>query len=85
MKEYGEEMKMVEKTLSLVKPDGVAGNHIGEILNLYEKEGLKIVALKMIKINKEFARQHYIDLKGIVKSLILLFRLKRNKRKQNYC
>ena len=54
---------MAEKTLALVKPDGVEGNHIGEILNLYEKAGLKIVALKMIKINKEFAHQHYIDLK----------------------
>jgi len=54
---------MVEKTLALVKPDGVEANHVGEILDMYEKAGLKIVALKMIKVNKEFARQHYIDLK----------------------
>ncbi|MFQ7001233.1 MAG: nucleoside-diphosphate kinase [Clostridium sp.] len=53
----------MEKTLALVKPDGVENNHIGEILYYYEKAGLKIKALKMIKINKEFARQHYIDLK----------------------
>ena len=50
----------MEKTLALVKPDGVENNHIGEILYYYEKAGLKIKALKMIKINKEFARQHYI-------------------------
>lgn len=53
----------MEKTLALVKPDGVENNHVGEILYEYEKAGLKIKALKMIKINKEFARQHYIDLK----------------------
>ena len=53
----------MEKTLSLIKPDGVENNHIGEILHLYEQRGLTIKALKMIKINKEFARQHYIDLK----------------------
>lgn len=53
----------MEKTLSLIKPDGVENNHVGEILHLYEEAGLKIRALKMIKINKEFARQHYIDLK----------------------
>lgn len=54
---------MAELTLALVKPDGVEGNHVGEILQAYENAGLKIRALKMIKINKEFARQHYIDLK----------------------
>lgn len=53
----------MEKTLALVKPDGVENNHVGEILYCYEKAGLEIKALKMIKINKEFARQHYIDLK----------------------
>lgn len=53
----------MEKTLALVKPDGVENNHVGEILEKYEAAGLKIKALKMIKINKEFARQHYIDLK----------------------
>ena len=54
---------MVEKTLALVKPNGVEENHVGEILIYYEQKGLKILALKMIKVNKEFARQHYIDLK----------------------
>lgn len=54
---------MLEKTLALVKPNGVEENHVGEILDDYEKAGLKIRALKMIKVNKEFARQHYIDLR----------------------
>lgn len=53
----------MEKTLALVKPDGVENNYIGEIINYYEKAGLKIKALKMVKVSKEFTRQHYIDLK----------------------
>lgn len=52
-----------EKTLALIKPNGVEGDHVGEILKFYEEEGLKIRALKMLRVNKEFARHHYIDLK----------------------
>jgi nucleoside-diphosphate kinase len=37
----------IERTLSIVKPDAVAKNHIGDIFARFEKAGLKIVATKM--------------------------------------
>ena len=42
----------MERTLSIVKPDGVKKNVIGEIIGRYEKAGLKIVALKMVHLSK---------------------------------
>ena len=50
---------MNEKTLSIIKPDGVANNLIGEVIKRLEGVGLKIVAMKMIKMNKEQARGFY--------------------------
>jgi len=49
----------VEKTLVIVKPDGIERGLIGEILSRYEKAGLKLVAAKMITITKDLANQHY--------------------------
>ncbi len=51
---------MTERTLSLIKPDGVKRELIGEILRFYEKEGLKVVALKMLRLSKEEAKRFYI-------------------------
>lgn len=48
-----------EKTLSIVKPDAVKKNVIGEIYSRFEKAGLKIVAAKMIHLSKEQAGQFY--------------------------
>ncbi len=50
----------MERTLSLIKPDGVSRNLIGEILTFFEKAGLKIVAMKMIRLTKEEAKRFYI-------------------------
>ena len=50
---------MKERTLILIKHDGVARGLTGEILARFEKVGLKIIALKMVQITKEFAQQHY--------------------------
>lgn len=50
----------MERTLSLIKPDGVSRNLIGEVLRFFEKEGLKIVALKMVHLTKEEAKRFYI-------------------------
>jgi len=50
---------MIEKTLVVIKPDGVERNLIGEILSRFEKSGLKIVAAKMVKVKKAFAKKHY--------------------------
>jgi nucleoside-diphosphate kinase len=49
----------MEKTLVLVKPDGVSRGLIGEILSRYEKAGLKLVAAKIVTPSKELANQHY--------------------------
>jgi nucleoside-diphosphate kinase len=48
-----------EQTLSIIKPDAVADNHIGEILSRFEKAGLKIVAAKMVQLTIEQAKAFY--------------------------
>lgn len=48
-----------EQTLSIIKPDAVAANHIGSIEQKFEKAGLKIVALKMTKLSKQQAEEFY--------------------------
>ncbi len=50
---------MVEQTLSIIKPDAVERNLIGEILGRIEKAGLKIKALKMIHLTKKQAEGFY--------------------------
>jgi len=50
---------MNERTLSIIKPDGVAKNLIGEVIKRIEDLDLKIVAMKMIKMNKEQAKGFY--------------------------
>ncbi len=49
----------VEQTLSIVKPDGVAKNLIGEILSRFEKAGLRIVAARMMHLTKDEAEAFY--------------------------
>jgi len=49
----------VEQTLSIIKPDGVQKNLIGEIYGRFEKAGLEIVAAKMIHLSKEQAESFY--------------------------
>jgi nucleoside-diphosphate kinase len=50
---------VIEQTLSIIKPDGVRNNHIGDIISRFEDEGLKVVALKMTRLSKEQAGQFY--------------------------
>ncbi len=50
---------MVERTLSIVKPDGVGKNIIGQVISKFESAGLKVVALKMVKLTKEGAEGFY--------------------------
>ena len=52
---------MIEKTLVLVKPDGVQRGIAGEIITRFEKVGLKIVGMKMVSVNKKFLEEHYND------------------------
>lgn len=49
----------VERTLSIIKPDAVAKNVIGEIITRFEKGGLRIAAAKMVRLSKEQAEQFY--------------------------
>ncbi len=49
----------VERTLSIIKPDAVAGNLIGEILMRFEKAGLQIIAARMAHLSKEDAKGFY--------------------------
>lgn len=48
-----------ERTLSIIKPDAVKKNNIGEILARYEKGGLKIIASKMVHLSKPQAMEFY--------------------------
>ena len=49
----------VEQTLSIIKPDGVQKNLIGEIYSRFEKAGLSIVAARMMHLSKEQAQNFY--------------------------
>ncbi|MFC3678937.1 nucleoside-diphosphate kinase [Bacterioplanoides pacificum] len=51
----------VERTLSIVKPDAVGKNVIGEILSRFEKAGLQIVAAKMLQLDDEKAGGFYAE------------------------
>lgn len=50
----------LERTLSIIKPDGVEKNVIGEVISRFEKNGLRIAALKMVKLTKKDAEGFYI-------------------------
>jgi nucleoside-diphosphate kinase len=54
----------VERTLIIVKPDGVQRGLIGAVIERFERRGLKIVGLKMIQVSRELAEQHYAEHRG---------------------
>lgn len=49
----------LERTLSIVKPDGVKGNHIGEVYCRFEKAGLSIIAARMLHLSQREAEGFY--------------------------
>ena len=49
----------MERTLILVKPDGVQRGLIGEIVGRFERRGLKLVGMKFLQMTEELASQHY--------------------------
>jgi nucleoside-diphosphate kinase len=49
----------IERTLSIIKPDGVGRNLIGEVLSRFEKAGLKIVAARMMHLSQPEAEGFY--------------------------
>ncbi|MBP9477477.1 MAG: nucleoside-diphosphate kinase [Sebaldella sp.] len=54
----------MERTFSMIKPDGIQRGLVGEILKRFEKKGIKIAAMKFMLINKELAEKHYEAHKG---------------------
>lgn len=55
----GKSTSTKEVTLSIIKPDAVADNHIGEIIALFEKNGLRVAAIKMKKLSDKEAGEFY--------------------------
>ncbi len=54
----------VERTFSIVKPDVVAKNVVGEIYSRFEKAGLQVIAAKMLRLSREQAEGFYAEHKG---------------------
>ncbi|GAB4388483.1 MAG: nucleoside-diphosphate kinase [Thermodesulfovibrionales bacterium] len=50
----------MERTLSIVKPDGVKKNVIGQVISRFEKKGVRVAALKMLRVTAEQAGQFYV-------------------------
>jgi nucleoside-diphosphate kinase len=51
----------MERTLVLIKPDGVQRGLIGEIISRLERRGLKLAAMKLMRVSESLARQHYAE------------------------
>jgi nucleoside-diphosphate kinase len=52
---------MTERTFVMVKPDGVRRGLVGEVIKRIEQKGLKIVAMKMVRLSEETAKEHYAE------------------------
>jgi len=51
----------MERTLVLVKPDGVRRGLVGEVIGRLERKGLRIAALRMLVVDDDLARRHYAE------------------------
>jgi nucleoside-diphosphate kinase len=58
------EQEEMERTLIILKPDAVQRRLVGEIIQRFERRGLRIIATKMIKIDTNLAERHYAEHKG---------------------
>ena len=54
----------VQRTLTIIKPDGVAQNHIGDVLRAFEENKFQIVAMKMLHLTKQQAEGFYAVHRG---------------------
>lgn len=52
----------IERTFIMIKPDGIQRNLVGTIIKALESKGYKIVGMKFIQIDSNFAEKHYADL-----------------------
>ena len=55
---------MTERTLVLVKPDGVQRQLVGRIISRFEERGLRLVGLKMVSVDRDLAERHYAVHRG---------------------
>tara|TARA_B100000809_G_C15121702_1_gene524547 strand:- start:1262 stop:1684 length:423 start_codon:yes stop_codon:yes gene_type:complete len=54
----------LERTLSIIKPDGVAKNIVGEVISRFEKDGLRVAAAKMLLLSEVQVADFYAEHKG---------------------
>lgn len=52
---------MIQRTLVLIKPDGVQRGLMGRILSRFEDAGFKVIGMKMVYADREFAKKHYTE------------------------
>ena len=57
-------MTLAERTFVLLKPDAVQRGLVGEVVHRFEKRGLKIVALRMLRVTRSLAETYYAEHKG---------------------
>ena len=60
----GRSLSAVERTLVLIKPDGVERGLVGEIISRIERKGLSLAALELKTVSDDLARQHYAEHEG---------------------
>jgi nucleoside-diphosphate kinase len=53
-----------ERTFAMIKPDAIQRGFIGEIISRFEKKGIKIVAMKLVAVDRKLAEKHYGVHKG---------------------
>ena len=54
----------IEKTYTMIKPDGVRNGHVGEIVNRFERAGLTIERMELANVTQEQAQANYAEHKG---------------------
>jgi nucleoside-diphosphate kinase len=54
----------MERTLIIVKPDGVQRSLVGEVISRFERRGLRIAGMKLMQITRAIAEEHYAEHKG---------------------
>ena len=52
---------MIERSLVMVKPDGVKRSIVGDVIQRFEKVGLKLIGMKMKWVDENFAKEHYTE------------------------
>src|SRR5574341_2527861 len=56
--------KIVERSLIIVKPDGVQRGLVGQIVKRFEQRGLRIIGMKFTQMSEELAKKHYAEHEG---------------------